>query len=114
MRGSIVWAGLIDPDTRETLAEQSDDETEVLRRLMDGWGELGACTVASAVKMVREGNAPLLQDLLAEIPGDPSAFSAHCCVIGAAGSWTVGELCGNKVAELRRGNWKRCNSETAP
>ena len=31
VRGSLVWAGLPDPDTRENLAEQADDERDELR-----------------------------------------------------------------------------------
>ena len=74
VRNSIVWAGLPDCDTRETLAEMADDETDTLRRLMDGWQELGdgAHTVAEAVERIDQGKAETLKQLLAEIPGDRS------------------------------------------
>ena len=39
IRASIVWAGLPDPDTRESLREQADDDTASLTRLMDVWAE---------------------------------------------------------------------------
>ena len=38
VRASIVWAGLADPDTRESLREQADDDTASLMQLMEAWG----------------------------------------------------------------------------
>ena len=73
VRNSLVWAGLPDPDTRETLAEQADDDAVTLRQLMDGWAELGRpCTVRGAIELVDEGEAPTLKILLAESPGHPN------------------------------------------
>jgi hypothetical protein len=74
VRNSIVWAGLPDCDTRETIAELADDETDILRRLMDGWQELGegAHTVAEAVELIDLGRAPVLKQLLAETRGERS------------------------------------------
>lgn len=51
VRSSLVWAGLPDPDTRTTLAEQADDDSDSLRQLMDGWAEIGKpATVAEAIR----------------------------------------------------------------
>jgi hypothetical protein len=74
VRNSIVWAGLSDCDTREVLSEMADDETDILRRLMDGWAQLGdgAHTVAEAIEQINQDKAPTLKQLLAEIPGDRS------------------------------------------
>jgi hypothetical protein len=69
VRNSLVWAGLPDPDTRETLAEQADDDTVQLRQLMDGWTELGGIsTVGEAMKKVDSDEAPTLKTLIAELP----------------------------------------------
>ncbi len=68
VRASLIHAGLPDPDTREALATQADDETSLLRQLMDGWEELGGMsTVGDAIKLVNEGKAPALTALLNEI-----------------------------------------------
>jgi hypothetical protein len=73
VRKSLVWAGLPDPDNRTTLAEQADDETDILRQLMDGWEELGSpATVNTALELVDEGKAPTLKALLTELPGPRS------------------------------------------
>ena len=73
VRKSLVWAGLPDPDARETLAEQADDDTAVLRQLMNGWAELGCpTTVGRAIELVDEGSATTLKVLLTEFPGPRS------------------------------------------
>jgi hypothetical protein len=65
VRASLVWAGLPDPDTRETLA-QAEDDTALLRQLMDAWEELGGpATVAEAIKAVDADKAPKLKFVLA-------------------------------------------------
>ena len=69
VRSSLVWAGLPDPDTREKLAAQADDDTEQLRCLMDGWEELGGeATVAEAINIAGRGTAPTLDLVLTEMP----------------------------------------------
>ncbi|MCX5682068.1 MAG: hypothetical protein NT049_00050, partial [Planctomycetota bacterium] len=71
VRNSLVWAGLPDPDTREALAAQADDDSVLLQQLMDGWAELnGAATVGEAVVAANLGTAPTLAALLTELPGD--------------------------------------------
>ena len=70
VRGSIVWAGLPDPDTRESLAEQADDETDQLRLLLDGWEQVGEAKVSEAIAKIDAGEAPILQSLLAGLPGE--------------------------------------------
>jgi len=65
VRASLVWSGLPDPDTRETLA-QAEDDTALLRQLMDAWEELGGpATVAEAIKAVDADKAPKLKAVLA-------------------------------------------------
>jgi putative DNA primase/helicase len=88
VRSSLVWAGLADPDTRTTLAEQADDDTAQLSQLMDGWAELGApMTVGNAIDAADRGCAPTLKALLGELQGDRSrglvyllrAFKGRVC-----------------------------------
>jgi hypothetical protein len=53
VRGSLVWAGLPDPDTRDQLADQADDDTATLRAIMEGWSELpGPMTIANAMDLL--------------------------------------------------------------
>ena len=72
VRNSLVWAGLPDPGgTRETLTAQADEETVLLRQLLDGWAELGhPATVGTAIEAVDASRAPALKVLLADLPGD--------------------------------------------
>lgn len=75
VRSSLVWAGQPDPDTRTALAEQADDDTAILRQLMDGWQELGfPATVATALECLATTTAaenyPTLREVVREIPGD--------------------------------------------
>ena len=71
MRGSLVWAGLPDPDTRENLTEQADDERDELRA-MEGWAELGGPrTVADACNSVEsaiDGKYSILRTVIAGLP----------------------------------------------
>lgn len=67
VRGALKWAGLPDPDTRETLA-QADEDTTLLDQLMDAWAELdGPATVADAIKAADAEKAPKLKALLADL-----------------------------------------------
>ena len=72
IRNALVWAKLPDPgESRQTLAARADDETSVLRQLMQGWEELAKPhTVADAIKAADGGTAPTLTALMAEIDGD--------------------------------------------
>ena len=70
VRGSIVWAGLPDPDTRDQLADQADDDTATLCAIMEGWSELpGPMTIANAMDLL--DSAPnqyqLLRDAIKEL-----------------------------------------------
>ncbi len=48
-----MWAGLPDPDTRDQLADQADDDTATLRAIMEGWSELpGPMTIANAMDLL--------------------------------------------------------------
>ena len=90
VRASLIWAGLPDPDTRETLAAQADDDTALLRQLMAGWDELdGAATVGEAVRQAGLGGCPTLLAVLSELPGnDHNRVSARRCAIAGARSGT--------------------------
>ncbi len=72
VRNSLVWASLPDPgDARETLAAQADEDTSLLRQLMEGWDELKKpATVAEAIKATEGDSAPTLKALVADLPGD--------------------------------------------
>jgi hypothetical protein len=72
VRNSLVWAGLADPgQTRETLAAQADEETVLLRQVMDGWAELmRPATVGDAIDAAQAGLAPTLKAVLDDLPGD--------------------------------------------
>jgi hypothetical protein len=69
VRSSLVWAGLADPDTRTTLAEQADDETATLQQLLDGWEEIGfPATVATALSCA--DRCPSLAEAIKDLSGD--------------------------------------------
>ncbi len=70
VRNALVWAGLPDPgETRELLVAQADEETVLLRQLLDAWSELDRpVTVAEAINIAEAGDAPLLHALLEDLP----------------------------------------------
>lgn len=72
VRNSLVWAKLPDPgDARQPLAAQADEDTCLLRQLMQGWEELGkSATVADALKAADADLAPTLKALAADLHGD--------------------------------------------
>ena len=71
IRNALVWANLPDPDTRDTLAAQADDDTALLRQVMDAWAELGrAAAVGEAYLAAQVGDAPQLQAVLEDLPGN--------------------------------------------
>lgn len=78
VRASLVWAGLPDPDTRIQVAEESDEESSVLRQLLEHWPK-GLWSVAAAIKMTQTGNYsdsdpfPALREIIAELPGHDKA-----------------------------------------
>lgn len=78
VRASLVWAGLPDPDTRAQVAEESDEESSILRQLLDAWPK-GAWSVANIVKALQTGNYsdndpyPALREIVAELPGADKA-----------------------------------------
>ncbi|HUY88988.1 MAG TPA: bifunctional DNA primase/polymerase [Pirellulales bacterium] len=78
VRASIVWAGLPDPDTRAQVAEESDEESSILRQLLESWPK-GAWSVANVVKTIQTGNFsdndpyPALREVVAELPGHDKA-----------------------------------------
>lgn len=86
VRNSIVWAGLPDPgETRKDLKAQSDDDTAILRGLMNAWP--GSVSIAKALEIAID-NKPL-QDILAELPGrEPK--QALATLLRAARSRNVG------------------------
>jgi hypothetical protein len=76
VRGSIVWAGMADPGAARTgLAEQADDDTALIRLLMDGWQELPEpMTVAKALETIAVSPSDefvTLRTAIAELKGDP-------------------------------------------
>lgn len=78
VRASLVWAGLPDPDTRSQVAEESDEESSILRQLLEAWPK-GFWPVAAIVKMLQTGNYsdvdpyPDLREAVAELPGHDKA-----------------------------------------
>lgn len=72
VRNTLVWAGLPDPgETREMLATQADDDTSLLRRLMQGWEELGGpSSVGDAIKIADADGSPVLKAVLADLNDD--------------------------------------------
>lgn len=76
VRGSIVWAGLADPgNARAALAEQADDDTSLIRLLIDGWQELPVpMTVAQALETIAVSPCDeyvSLRAAVTELKGDP-------------------------------------------
>ncbi|MGQ0633420.1 MAG: bifunctional DNA primase/polymerase [Planctomycetaceae bacterium] len=74
VRGCLVWAGEPDPgETRAGLAEAADDETEMHRRLMEGWEQLGfAASVATVFDLFENGDPqtfPILREVIHGLPG---------------------------------------------
>jgi hypothetical protein len=70
IRNSLVWAGLPDPDTRETLAAQVDDDSVLLRQVMEAWKQLGGpSTIRDAIVKAECGEAPALLAALEDLPG---------------------------------------------
>ena len=68
MRGSIVWAGLPDPgNTRAGLAEQTDDETGLLKALVHAWPST-PISIAKAMELATEPSHRVLAEVLAELP----------------------------------------------
>ena len=70
VRSSIIWAGLTDPDTRTEISWEMDEETVLLRSLIEAWEEVGSSTVSKAVELAYNGGAPLLKELIADFDGD--------------------------------------------
>lgn len=82
VRGSIVWAGQPDPgETREGLKAQADDDTSVLRALMDVWP--GSMSIAKVIEASASNQA--LQAVLEELPGDDTKQSLGTLLRGARG-----------------------------
>ena len=80
VRSSLVWAKLPDPDTRENLADQADDEMEQLRALMEGWSQFGCPKTVSdacnAVECAIDGEYSILRTVMAELPHHQSKQQA--------------------------------------
>lgn len=55
VRNALVWAGFADPDTRDTLAVQVDDESALLAAVMEAWCK--PMTVAEAIDLAERGTA---------------------------------------------------------
>lgn len=78
VRASIVWSGLPDPDTRIQTAEESDEESSLLRQLLDAWPK-GLWSVANIIKAIHPGNYsdtdpfPALREIITELPGHDKA-----------------------------------------
>jgi hypothetical protein len=78
VRAAIVWAGLPDCDTRTQVAQESDEETSLLRQLLENWPK-GAWSVANIIKMLQTGNYsdndpyPEFREAVAELPGADKA-----------------------------------------
>lgn len=75
VRSAVVWAGLPDPcSNRALLAEASDDETAILRQLINGWSEFGEPrSVADAFKTLQEAPEdlyPTIRAVIGELDGD--------------------------------------------
>jgi len=72
VRNCLVWAGLPDPDTRENLAAQADDEREQLRALMEGWSEfhepMSVAAACDALECALDGRYSTLRAIVAELP----------------------------------------------
>jgi hypothetical protein len=72
VRQAVVWVGMPDPDTRGTLAEDSDTDVRELRLLVAGWEEISggaAVTVRSALAKFKDSPAayPGFGECLAEL-----------------------------------------------
>jgi hypothetical protein len=66
--------GLVAGDHRPLSGPQADEETVLLRQLMDAWSELGhPATVSDAAETAYAGLAPLLKALLDDLPGDKNS-----------------------------------------
>jgi putative DNA primase/helicase len=78
VRASLSWAGLPDPDTREQVASEADDETSLLRELLEAWPE-GSWKVSNLVKALwdtrHDERDPMtaLREAVAELPGNDKA-----------------------------------------
>ena len=96
VRASLIHAGLSDPDTRTTLAAQADDDTALLRQLMDAWDELGGTTtVGDAITLSNVGKAPMLTALRNEL----SDKEDHKDAIGRLLRDNRGRVVGNRKFE---------------
>jgi hypothetical protein len=76
VRGAIVWAGMPDPgDARMTMTEGVDRDSEVLKGLLLGWGELDplgtGLTVAEAMALLadpmNQSRYPTMRGVMAEL-----------------------------------------------
>lgn len=78
VRASLVWAGLPDPDTRAQVTEESDEESSILRQLLEAWPK-GFWPVAAICKLLQTGSYsdndpyPALREAVAELPGHDKA-----------------------------------------
>ena len=77
VRSALVWAGLADCDSRQTLRDDSDEETDVLAQLLEAWTEMQCpMTVPGALRLAESGLAPKLADLVSGFADKANALGA--------------------------------------